>query len=60
MSASDVSDTLDDALAFTELNQVKVQYRPRLLSNNGPSYISCELTDYLVENGMSNKCGRSY
>ena len=28
MSASDVSDTLDDALAFTELNQVKVQHRP--------------------------------
>ena len=32
MSASDVSDTLDDALAFTQLNQVKVQHRPRLLS----------------------------
>ena len=32
MSASDVSDTLDDALAFTQLNQVKVRHRPRLLS----------------------------
>ena len=32
MSASDVSDTLDDALAFTQLNQVKVQHRLRSLS----------------------------
>jgi transposase InsO family protein len=29
MTASDVSDTLDDALGYTKLNQVKVQYRPR-------------------------------
>jgi hypothetical protein len=34
MSASDVSDTLDDTLAFTELNQVKVQHRPPLPPTN--------------------------
>mgnify|MGYP000306607848 CR=1 FL=1 len=60
MSASDVSDTLDDALAFTELNQVKVQHRPRLLSDNGPCYISGELADYLEEHGMSHTRGRPY
>ena len=60
MSASDVSDTLDDALAFTELNQVKVQHRPRLLSDNGPCYISGELADYLEEKGMSHTRGRPY
>ena len=49
MSANDVSDTLDDALAFTELNQVNVQHRPRLLSDNRPYYISGELVDYLIE-----------
>ena len=49
MSASDVSDTLNDALAFIELNQVKVQHRPRLLSDNRPHYISGELVDYLKE-----------
>jgi transposase InsO family protein len=60
MSASDVSDTLDDALAFTELNQVKVQHRPRLLSDNGPCYISGELADYLEEKGMNHTRGRPY
>ena len=60
MSASDVSDTLDDALAFTGLNQVKVQHRPRLLSDNGPCYTSGELADYLEENGMSHTRGRPY
>ena len=43
MSASDVSDTLDDALRFTGLDQVKVKHKPRLLSDNGPYYISGEL-----------------
>ena len=30
MSASDVTDTLDDARSFTGLNEVKVRHRPRL------------------------------
>jgi putative transposase len=57
MSAGDVSDTLDDALAFAQLNQVKVQHRPRLLSENGPCYVSAELADYLKENGMGHTRG---
>lgn len=60
MSASDVSDTLDDALQFTGLGQVKVRHRPRLLSDNGPCYISGELSDYLQENGMAHTRGRPY
>ena len=32
MSASDVSDTLGDALSFTGLDQVKVQHKPRLMT----------------------------
>ena len=36
MSASDVSDTLDDALQFTGLDCVKVNHKPLLLSDNGP------------------------
>ena len=36
MSATDVSDTLEDALKFTGLDQVKVRHKPRLLSDNGP------------------------
>lgn len=60
MSASDVSDTLDDALSFTGLDQVKVKHKPRLLSDNGPCYISGELSDYLKEHGMRHTRGRPY
>ena len=60
MSTSDVSDTLDDALGFTGLDEVKVKHKPRLLSDNGPCYLSGELADYLDENGMTHTRGRPY
>ena len=60
MSTSDVADTLDDALSFTGLDKVKVNHKPRLLSDNGPCYISGELADYLEENGMTHTRGRPY
>ena len=60
MSASDVTDTLDDALSFTGLSEVKVRHRPRLLSDNGPCYVSSELADYLEDNGMTHTRGRPY
>ncbi|MFC3194158.1 IS3 family transposase [Marinicella sediminis] len=60
MAASDVTDTLDDALAFTGLDQVHVDHKPRLLSDNGPCYISGQLADYLKDQGMSHTRGRPY
>lgn len=60
MSARDVSDTLDDALKFTGLDQVKVRHKPRLLSDNGPSYISAELATYLKGRGMRHTRGQPY
>ena len=60
MSANDVSDTLDDALSFTGLDQVKVKHKPRLLSDNGPCYISADLASYLQQNGMTHTRGRPY
>ena len=60
MAASDVSDTLEDALDFADIEQVKVKHRPRLLSDNGPSYISAELADWLEEQGMPHTRGRPY
>ncbi len=60
MGASDVQDTLDDAIRFTGLDQVKVKHKPRLLSDNGPCYISGELADYLQANGMTHTRGRPY
>jgi transposase InsO family protein/transposase-like protein len=60
MSAQDVSNTLDDALTFTGIDQVKVKHKPRLLSDNGPCYIAGELSDYLADNGMTHTRGRPY
>jgi putative transposase len=34
-----------------------VQHRPRLLSDNGPSYIAGELADWLASNGMPHTRG---
>ena len=48
MGATDVSNKLDDALAFTGLDEVKVRHELRLLSDNGPSYISGQLSEYLT------------
>ncbi|TGY84672.1 transposase, partial [Marinicauda algicola] len=40
MATSDVQDTLNLALVASGLDEVNVTHRPRLLSDNGPSYIS--------------------
>ncbi len=34
--------------------------RPKLLSDNGPCYISAELQDWLKENGLSHTRGKPY
>lgn len=47
MSATDVQETLDMALRKTGVDQVKVRLKPRLLSDNGPCYLSKDLRDYL-------------
>src|SRR5262249_41829528 len=60
MSATDVSDTLQVALRRSGLNQVKVLHRPRLLSDNGPSYVSSELGKWLEDNGIRHIRGRLY
>src|SRR5262249_13717648 len=60
MSATDVSDTLQVALRGSGLNQVKVLHRPRLLSDNGPSYVSSELGKWLEDNGIRHIHGRPY
>jgi putative transposase len=49
MDAGDVKDTLNDALAITGVDQIKVRHRPRLLNDNGPAYVAGELRDSLKE-----------
>jgi len=60
MAARDVSDTLELALESSGLESVNVKHRPRLLSDNGPSYVSAELRDWLDERGIGHTRGRPY
>lgn len=60
MNASDVAETLDIAIEKTCVDQVKLKHRPRLLSDNGPAYVSGQLQDYLEEKGMSHVRGAPY
>ena len=54
MKAEDVTETLDLALSASGLDQVKVQHRPRLLSDNGSSYIAGDLAEWLEDQGMTH------
>jgi len=60
MSADDVKNTLDMAMAKTGVSDVKVKHRPRLLSDNGPCYIAGELKEYLAEQDIKHTRGRPY
>ena len=60
MSADDVKRTLDDAILFSGIRCVKVLSRPRLLSDNGPCYISKALGDYLTEEGIGHTRGKPF
>ena len=42
------------------MDTVKVKHRPRLLSDNGPSYIASDLAKYLNRNGLVHTRGRPY
>lgn len=57
MRAQDVTDTLDMALAASGCDQANVHHKPRLLSDNGPSYIAGELADYILAQNMSHVRG---
>jgi putative transposase len=60
MAASDVTDTLEDALNVTGLTAARVQHKPRLLSDNGPCYISGELKAWLKNQDITHTRGAPY
>lgn len=60
MRTQDVTDTLDLALAASGCGQVHVVHKPRLLSDNGSSYVSGELADWLQGKGMKHSRGAPY
>jgi putative transposase len=60
MQASDVTETLDLARAAAGVDRVRVVHRPRLLSDNGPCYVSQELATYLDRHGLAHTRGAPY
>jgi transposase InsO family protein len=57
MKAEDVTDTLELALNASGCDQVTVVQKPRLLSDNGSSYVAGDLADYLDDKGMEHVRG---
>ncbi len=60
MKAEDVTETLTLALEASGCDQAKVIHKPRLLSDNGSSYISSDLADWLEDHGMKHVRGAPY
>ncbi len=57
MKAADVTDTLDMALEASGCHQATVANKPRLLSDNGSSYVATDLAEYLEGKGMDHVRG---
>jgi putative transposase len=60
MKADDVTATLDLALAASGLDRATVVHQPRLLTDNGASYIAADLTKWLDGQGMEHVRGAPY
>ena len=60
MRADDVTDTLDLALQASGLDDAPPERRPRLLSDNGPSYVASDLSSWLEGQGMKHTRGKPY
>ena len=54
MKAADVTATLERALAASGLDKARVVHRPRLLSDNGSSYIADDLAKWLERHDMNH------
>ena len=57
MKTKDVTDTLKLALQASGFDRAKVMHKPRLLSDNGSSYISGDLAEWLEEYKMDHLRG---
>jgi putative transposase len=60
MTAAEVKKTLDLAIARTGVKHVHMYHRPRLLSDNGPCFISYELKAYLEDHDIRHIRTRVY
>jgi FkbM family methyltransferase len=60
MKAQDVTDTLGLALAASGCDQARIVHKPRLLSDNGSSYVSANLADWLDAQNIGHVRGAPY
>ena len=60
MRASDVTETIELALAASGCDQAVVQHKPRLLSDNGSCYISGELAEWMQKQEMEHIRGAPF
>jgi transposase InsO family protein len=60
MKAEDVTATLEMALDASGLGKAKVLHRPRLLSDNGSSYVSDDLAKWMERHDMAHVRGAPY
>jgi putative transposase len=60
MKAGDVTDTLELALSASGCDQAQIRHKPRLLSDNGSSYISGDLAEWLDHRNMKHVRGAPY
>ena len=57
MTAGDVTSTLEKALVTAGCSQVCITHKPRLLSDNGPSYIATDLAEWLEKQKIQHLRG---
>jgi len=60
MSTEDVKQTIEAAIGFTGINDPNVWHLLRLLSDNGPCYVSKALGQYLETKGITHTLGKPY
>ena len=60
MKAEDVTDTLELALKASGCDRATVVHKPRLLSDNGSSYIAGDLAEWLDDRDMEHIRGAPY
>jgi len=60
MSTEEVKATIEAAIGFSGVRDPRVYHRPRLLSDNGPCYVSAALKEYLEQEGMAHTRGKPY
>jgi len=60
MSTEEVKATIEAAIRFSGVRDPRVLHRPRLLSDNGPCYVSAAFKEFLAQEGMAHTRGKPF